>query len=201
MVQKFFFGGHEIVRRYLRVSCWSLVLFLLFPVLLLLSFLIIVFDGRPVFFTQDRVGLDGKIFRIFKFRTMVLDVGPEEVEDNYRITKLGFWLRALCLDELPQIINLIKGEMNLIGPRPLLPSSLNSTPSWALPRFTIIPGVTGLAQVKGRSSLGWRNKFKYDVFYVTHNCMALRLYVIYHTIIIVAKSLADRSLAQVQAPL
>ena len=126
-------------------------------------------DG-PVLFTQERIGRDGRPFRLYKLRTMRLanDSQGRPLPDAERLTSLGTFLRATSLDELPQLINVLKGDMSLVGPRPLLPRYLpRYTPEQAR-RHEVTPGITGWAQVNGRNSLAWDDKFRLDVWYVDH---------------------------------
>lgn len=138
----------------------------------------LVFLGRPVFFTQARAGKGGKEFKLIKFRTMLLGDGPDEE----RLTKFGAFLRKTSLDELPELWNVLKGEMSLVGPRPL--------PIRYLPRYSkeqnrrheVLPGVTGLAQINGRNALSWEDKFKYDVLYVDSKSQYLDFKILFLTV-------------------
>ena len=133
--------------------------------------------GRPVFFVQERPGLRGQPFRLIKFRTMREGDG----KDEERLTRLGAVLRATSLDELPELLNVLKGEMSLVGPRPLLMRYLTRyTPEQAR-RHEVRPGVTGWAQVNGRNALSWEEKFAYDVWYVAHQSLLLDLKIVWLT--------------------
>lgn len=127
--------------------------------------------GSPVLFIQERPGLKGKIFRLFKFRTMSLGDAP----DADRLTRLGRFLRATSLDELPELINVLKGEMSLVGPRPLLVRYLSRYTPEQMRRHDVRPGLTGWAQINGRNALTWEEKFAYDVWYVDHQTFGLDL--------------------------
>lgn len=126
-------------------------------------------SGAPVLFRQRRTGLGGRIFTIFKFRTMRSGDAPDEE----RITQLGRFLRKTGLDELPQMVNVLKGDMSMIGPRPLLPEYLPLYSAEQARRHEVRPGISGWAQVRGRNALGWEEKFALDVFYVDHMSLIL----------------------------
>ena len=120
--------------------------------------------GNPAFFRQKRTGKDKEIFEIIKFRTMKTKTSSEQ-NDSSRMTKLGYLLRKTSLDELPQILNIIKGDMSFIGPRPLLPEYLKYYYVSELKRFSVRPGMSGYAEVKGRHKISWDQQFQYDVYY------------------------------------
>ena len=141
--------------------------------------------GEGVIFSQPRPGLKGKIFIMFKFRTMNTVDARENKSDDERITSLGKWLRASSLDELPELINVIKGDMSLVGPRPLLVDYLKKYTPTEMKRHEALPGITGLAQVRGRNTLSWRHKFKYDVFYVDHQNFLFDLKILIETVKVV----------------
>lgn len=153
-------------------DCFLATLSLLFlsPVILILSLLVRVFLGSPVLFEQDRPGKDGKVFKLYKFRTMTdkRDEDGQLLADEKRLTTFGKVLRSSSLDELPELFNIIKGEMSLIGPRPLLVKYLPLYNEEQAKRHDVRPGLTGLAQSRGRNSLSWEEKFKLDVEYVNH---------------------------------
>ena len=134
--------------------------------------------GRPVFFVQERPGLKGRPFGLIKFRTMREGAGG----DAERLTRVGRWLRAWSLDEVPELVNVLKGEMSLVGPRPLLMRYLpRYTPEQAR-RHEVRPGITGWAQVHGRNTVGWEQKFAYDVWYVEHQSLMLDVKILLLTI-------------------
>ena len=140
--------------------------------------------GSPVFFRQTRPGLKGKLFEMVKFRTMTDERGPDGqlLPDKDRLTPFGRWLRASSLDELPELWNVLKGEMSLVGPRPLLVEYLPLyTPEQAR-RHDVRPGITGWAQVNGRNAISWEEKFKLDVWYVDNQSLGLDLKILWITI-------------------
>lgn len=166
-----------------------LLLLLLAPFLVVLSIIIACVIGCPVLFRQPRPGLHGKVFSIYKFRTMTNAVGPDglPLPDAERMTWFGHFLRATSLDELPELWNVLKGEMSLIGPRPLLVEYLDRyTPEQAR-RHEVRPGLTGWAQVNGRNALTWEEKFKLDVWYVDNRNLMLDLQILWWTVAIVLK--------------
>lgn len=141
--------------------------------------------GSPIFFRQVRPGLHGRPFALFKFRTMNerRDASGHLLPDGIRLTRLGEWMRRLSLDEVPQLINVIKGEMSLVGPRPLLLQYLDRyTPEQAR-RHEVRPGITGWAQVNGRNALSWEKKFDLDVWYVDHWSFWLDLRILWMTLV------------------
>jgi lipopolysaccharide/colanic/teichoic acid biosynthesis glycosyltransferase len=153
------------------------------PLLAVMAILLLVTQGRPVVFAQVRPGLHGVPFRLYKLRTMREGDGP----DGERITRLGRILRATSLDELPELVNVLKGDMSLVGPRPLLMSYLDRyTPEQAR-RHEVRPGITGLAQVEGRNELTWEERFAYDVWYVDHASMRLDIRILVRTVVRVLK--------------
>lgn len=140
--------------------------------------------GAGAFFLQDRPGLHGKIFKIIKFKTMTdeRDVNGNLLPDEDRLTKVGSFVRSTSLDELPQLINVLKGDMALIGPRPLLVEYLSLYSKEQMRRHDVRPGITGWAQCHGRNAISWTEKFKLDVWYVDHLSLLTDLKVIYYTI-------------------
>jgi lipopolysaccharide/colanic/teichoic acid biosynthesis glycosyltransferase len=144
---------------------------ILFPVILLVGLAVFLASGRPVLFRQLRPGLRGRPFAMLKFRTM--RNGPEP--DAERLTRLGRMLRASSLDELPELWNIMKGDMSIVGPRPLLMDYLPLYTAKQARRHEVRPGLTGLAQVSGRNAISWRRKFALDVWYVDHHSLGLDL--------------------------
>jgi lipopolysaccharide/colanic/teichoic acid biosynthesis glycosyltransferase len=144
------------------------------PLLALAAFVVFIGLGSPVLFVQERTGLNGNIFRLFKFRTMRLGNAP----DAERLTRIGRFLRATSLDELPEFINVLKGDMSLVGPRPLLVSYLSRYTSEQMRRHEVLPGLTGWAQINGRNAITWEQKFAFDIWYVDHRTLWLDLKII-----------------------
>jgi|SRR5208283_2302881 len=144
----------------------------------------IVLGGSPLF-VQSRVGKDGRIFAFYKFRTMIeaRDQDGELLPDEQRLTALGKFLRSTSLDELPQLWNVLKGDMSLVGPRPLLPEYLPRYTAFQRRRHEVKPGITGWAQVNGRNNLTWEQKFELDVWYVDHQSFWLDAKILYLTVL------------------
>lgn len=150
--------------------CALLALIVLSPVMLITALLVRVKLGSPVLFTQERPGLNGKIFKLYKFRTMTdeRDKNGDLLPDEVRLTKFGKTLRSTSLDELPELINMLKGDMAVVGPRPLLVQYLPLYNKHQARRHEVRPGFTGYAQVHGRNAITWEDKFDKDVYYVDH---------------------------------
>lgn len=138
------------------------------PLFIVVTILIKINLGSPIFFKQKRIGKNNKEFEIIKFRTMknTCNKDGKRLEDEHRMTNLGRKLRTLSIDELPELINILKGDMSLIGPRPLFPQYLPLYNENQIRRHEVMPGLTGLAQVNGRNNLSWHEKFEFDVYYV-----------------------------------
>ncbi len=166
------------MKRLLDLSLILLTAALWMPLLLLVALAVRIGLGRPVLFVQERPGLKGIPFRLIKFRTMRGGAGS----DAERLTRLGRWLRASSLDELPELWNVLKGEMSLVGPRPLLMRYLPLYTQAQARRHEVRPGLTGWAQVNGRNALGWEQKFAYDVWYVEHHNVWLDLKILWLTV-------------------
>lgn len=158
-------------------------LLIISPLLLIIAITILLIDGSPVLFKQVRTGLHGKLFNIYKFRTMSSrqDALGNLLPDTYRITPLGKFLRSTSLDELPELLNVLRGEMSLVGPRPLLPQYLERYSPEQARRHEVLPGMAGWAQVNGRNALSWEDKFRLDVWYVDHWSLWLDIKILFKT--------------------
>ncbi|MDR9765627.1 sugar transferase [Shewanella baltica] len=160
------------------------VLFTLLPVIILVAVLIRYKLGSPILFTQERPGLHGKVFKMMKFRSMLdaKDSKGSVLPDDQRMTKFGLLLRSTSLDELPGLFNVLKGDMSLVGPRPLLVQYLPLYSSEQARRHNVRPGITGWAQVNGRNAISWDQKFKFDVWYVDNQSFWLDFKILLLTI-------------------
>ena len=158
------------IKRVVDIVGASVGIILLAPVMLAVALLVLLTMGRPVLFRQQRPGLRGKPFTLYKFRTMrdARTASGELLPDDLRLTTFGKWLRSTSLDELPELFNVLKGEMSLVGPRPLLMEYLPRYSPEQARRHEVKPGITGWAQVNGRNALSWEEKFRLDVWYVDH---------------------------------
>jgi lipopolysaccharide/colanic/teichoic acid biosynthesis glycosyltransferase len=159
------------------------------PILALAALAILLTMRRPILFRQARTGMGGRVFTLLKLRTMRTS-GPGDAvsaHDDQRLTAVGSWLRATSLDELPQLWNVLRGEMSLVGPRPLLPCYLERYTAGQARRHEVPPGITGLAQVSGRNRLSWEEKFALDVSYVDHWSLRLDLWILWRTLVAVVR--------------
>lgn len=172
-------------KRWLDLAFTLPAFVVLLPVLLLLSLLVLVNLGPPVMFRQQRVGLHGQIFRLNKFRTMTKarDSSGALLPDAERLTSFGVFLRRWSLDELPQLLNVIRGEISLVGPRPLLVRYLPRYTARQRRRHLVRPGITGWAQVNGRNLLSWEERFEHDLWYVEHCSLWLDFKILFHTVL------------------
>ena len=157
-----------IIKRIIDILVSLIALIFLSPILLIIYLLVRINLGAPAFFLQERVGKNNKVFKMIKFRTMkdARDKDGNLLSDNERVTKFGSFLRSFSLDELPELINILKGDMSLVGPRALLVQYLEYYNDEQIRRHEVLPGLTGWAQINGRNSITWREKFELDVWYV-----------------------------------
>src|SRR5688572_12428125 len=172
-------------KRILDVSLSATGLLLTLPLLLVVALLVRAILGSPVLFAQERPGLDGRPFVLYKFRTMTdaRAADGQILADQARLTAFGAWLRKFSLDELPQLWNVLKGDMSLVGPRPLLMEYLPLYDARQARRHEVRPGVTGWTQVNGRNALTWPQKFDFDVWYVEHVSFGTDLKILWLTML------------------
>ena len=163
---------YDLVKRAIDLLIAGLTLILTCPIQLVVALLVRINLGSPVLFKQQRPGRSGRMFTMYKFRTM-RDITEDLVSDEDRITPFGSWLRSTSLDELPELLNVLKGDMSIVGPRPLLPEYLPLYTTRQARRHEVRPGVTGLAQVKGRNAMPWAERLAWDVRYVDTRSFAL----------------------------
>lgn len=174
----------KVIKRLIDLFVSGLCLIILSPVLLILYILVRMKLGKPALFTQERPGKNEKIFKLYKFRSMTdaKDENGELLPDEVRLTHFGKILRSTSLDELPELFNILKGDMSLIGPRPLLVRYLPYYTKEERHRHDVRPGLTGLAQVNGRNALGWEERFAYDLEYVENLSLGMDLRVLGMTV-------------------
>lgn len=172
------------MKRLFDLTAATSMIVVLSPLLLLIATLVRVFHGSPILFRQTRPGKNGVPFQVIKFRTMrdAVDADGQPLPDDQRMTRFGSLLRSSSLDELPELINVIRGEMSLVGPRPLLMEYLEHYTSEESRRHEIRPGITGWAQINGRNAIGWEERFKLDVWYVDHQSFWLDLKILAMTV-------------------
>jgi len=173
------------MKRVFDFTASVLGLILLSPVLLVIFLLVLWFHGKPVLFIQKRPGLDGKPFQIYKFRTMTseMDEKGNLLPNEKRLTKFGEFLRSTSLDELPELLNVVKGEMSLVGPRPLMMRYLPLYNEFQSRRHEVLPGITGWAQVNGRNAIDWETRFELDVWYVENRTFWLDIKILMKTVV------------------
>ncbi|MBR5542571.1 MAG: sugar transferase [Oscillospiraceae bacterium] len=176
-------------KRIFDITGSFIVLLVLSPILLLSALLIVCFMPGPIFFFQERVGKDGKTFKIYKFRTMKVDKEAEEnfdvSKDKERRTAVGDFLRRFKIDEVVQLINVLKGDMSMVGPRPTFKRHTDNYNDFEKQRLNMRPGMTGLAQVNGNVSLAWDERIIYDVQYVNNFSLLLDIKILFKTVLIV----------------
>lgn len=179
----------RVIKRMIDIVCSGVGLVLLSPILVIVAVLVRIKLGSPIFFTQDRVGKDGKIFKMIKFRTMLdaVDKWGEPLPDEERLTSFGKVLRSTSIDELPELINVLKGDMSLVGPRPLLVEYKELYSPEQFRRHEVRPGITGWAQVNGRNTVAWSERFKMDVEYVDSYSLLLDMKILFMTLYKVVK--------------
>lgn len=190
------------MKRIFDVFASLLALIILSPVLLLVALAVVASSGPPTFFVQERIGLHGKAFRIIKFRTMTRDAeqrtkGQWITAGNPYVTPVGRFLRRTSLDELPELVNVLKGDMSLVGPRPTVPQHVAQYNDFQVRRLEVKPGITGWAQVNGRNSISWNKRIKLDIWYIDHWTLCLDLRIIFMT---VGQVLRQRGVEDVPEP-
>lgn len=178
-----------IIKRVIDILGSLIGLILLSPVFIVTSILVYIKLGSPIFFIQKRVGKNNKVFKMIKFRTMKNDKNKfgEYLSDEERLTPFGKKLRSLSIDELPELINVLKGDMSLVGPRPLLVEYLELYSDEQIRRHEMRPGITGLAQVNGRNSISWSERFEMDVDYIDTYNLFLDIKILFMTVYKVIK--------------
>ncbi len=172
---------YDVIKRVLDVTGAAVGLIVTAPVQLATAGLVLFTHGRPVLFQQQRPGRDGVVFELVKFRTMLLP-GEKRQTDAQRLTRVGRFLRAMSLDELPTLWNVLKGDMSLVGPRPLLVEYLERYTPEQSRRHEVRPGITGLAQARGRNEVAWEERFALDVQYVDQRSLALDVQILVRTV-------------------
>lgn len=187
--------GENLSKRIFDLTAAGIGLLIVSPFMLIIALLVRIFLGTPILFRQQRPGYKGKPFFIYKFRTMIdrLNRDGNLLPDAERLTALGRFLRAFSLDELPELFNILRGEMSLVGPRPLLMEYLPLYSPEQARRHDVIPGLTGWAQINGRNAITWEQKFKLDVWYVDHWSFWLDLKIIFLTVV---KALRRENISQ-----
>lgn len=202
MADKKRLSGSFFIKRLFDIVVSLILLVVIWPVILILALIVWLKMGWPVIFTQNRPGYQGKIFKLFKFRSMrnAFDRNGKPLPDADRLTRLGKFMRSTSLDELPELINVIRGEMSLVGPRPLLTAYLDRYSPEQARRHDVLPGITGWAQVNGRNALSWEDKFKLDVWYVDHQSFWLDIKILLMTLGKVFKRESINAPGSVTAP-
>lgn len=181
---------YKYVKRCIDFMAALVVLMIFFPVIIIVAVLLWITHHRPVYFTQKRIGWNDKVFTVYKFKSMndAKDEHGNLLPDAQRLTPFGKFIRKTSLDELPQLINVLKGDMSLIGPRPLLVHYLPLYSPEQRKRHLVRPGITGWAQVNGRNIIGWQKKFELDVWYVQHLNFGIDCKIVWLTIVNILKA-------------
>ncbi len=181
---------YSLIKRSIDLSIIIITLPIWLPTLLLICLIVYIFYGRPFIFSQKRLGFKGENFSIYKIKTMndKRDSHNNLLDDSKRVTRVGRILRKMSLDELPSIINVLRGDMSLVGPRPFIAQYKNLYNESQMKRHNVKPGITGWAQVSGRNNLSWEEKFKLDVWYVENQSLKLDLKILFITIWTVIRS-------------
>ncbi len=179
----------KLIKRFMDFLIAALSIIIFSPLLIILAIIVRVKLGGPVIFKQERPGLNGKVFKLYKFRTMTdaKDENGNLLDDEYRLTSFGKKLRSTSLDELPELYNILKGDMSIVGPRPLLVKYLPLYNDEQKRRHDVRPGLTGLAQVSGRNAITWTEKFNKDIEYVDNVSLGLDISIFFKTIYCVLK--------------
>jgi lipopolysaccharide/colanic/teichoic acid biosynthesis glycosyltransferase len=181
----------KIFKRWIDIAISFIALLMILPILLIVALCVCINSPGPVFFLQNRLGKKGSVFTIYKFRTMTdkkRNNDYEILKDNLEITLIGKFLRRFKIDELPQLINILKGDMSIVGPRPAMPNQLEQLDENGIWRLEVTPGLTGLAQINGNIYLNWADRWKYDRYYVEHLSFWLDVKIVLKTILIVFRS-------------
>ena len=173
------------MKRFFDLVISSLGLILVSPIFVLIFFSVFIILGKPIFFIQKRSGYKKNGFYLIKFRTMLENKKDSTVDDEIRLTKFGSFLRSYSLDELPALFNVLRGDMSIVGPRPLLYEYLELYDDIQIKRHEVKPGITGWAQINGRNNITWQEKFDLDLWYVENNNFLLDLKILFKTILLV----------------
>ena len=178
---------YKLLKRLLDLSFGLIILLFITPAIITICLASIMIHGFPIFFIHERLGLNGKPFKMIKFRSMLVGPSISAEDDVKRITKLGRLLRKTSLDEVPVLLNVIKGDMSLVGPRPMPLKYLKRFNDNQIKRLNIKPGITGLAQISGRNNLSWEKKFSLDIKYLSKKSFSFDIYILLKTFMIVFK--------------
>lgn len=185
------------IKRIFDFICSSVLIIILFPLMIIIIGACVVLHGRPIIFSQERPGLKGRLFKIYKFRSMKdkRDSSGKLLPDKLRITSFGKFLRSSSLDELPSLFLVLAGKMSLVGPRPLLKEYLPLYNKHQMKRHDVLPGITGLSQVSGRNLLSWQEKFDLDVFYAENHNIFMDIKILLKTFlkVIVREGITSKS--------